>query len=321
MSATGVRTARSILLATGSWNPEPWITAIRAGDPGRPLQVWPDLVDPSQIAYALVWEPPAGLLSRLPSLRAIFSLGAGVDTLVSQPDLPTLPIVRVVNPDLTQRMTEWIVLQVLIHHRRQLTYNRQQAAHVWKELRQPAAREVRVGVMGLGVLGRDAATVLRRLGFDVAGWSRRPADLDGIACFGRDALDRFLKRADILVSLLPLTPETKGILSMALFETLARDGPLGGPILINAGRGGLQVEADIVTAIERGILVGASLDVFESEPLDSASPLWALPNVIITPHAAAASTPKALIPPILDQIRDFEAGKPLQHVVDRSTMY
>lgn len=317
-----INAARSILLATGAWNPEPWTTAIRAGDPGRPLQVWPDLVDPSNIAYALVWEPPAGLLSRLPNLKAIFSLGAGVDTLVAQPYLPDAPIVRVVNPDLTQRMTEWVVLQVLIHHRQQRTYDRQQAARAWKELRQPAARDVRVGIMGLGELGRDAATVLRRLGFNVAGWSRRPADIEDITCFyGRSALDRFLVRTDILVSLLPLTPETKSILALPLFEKLARDGLLGGPILINAGRGGLQVEADIVAAIERGVLVGASLDVFEREPLDPTNPLWALPNVIITPHAAAASAPKALIPSILAQIRDFEAGEPLKNLVDRNAMY
>jgi len=317
-----VNAARSILLATGSWDSKSWVAAIRAGDPDRPLQVWPDIADPSQIAYALVWEPQAGLLSRLPNLRVIFSLGAGVDLLLAQPDLPDIPIVRVVDPDLTQRMTEWVVLQVLIHHRQQRTYDRQQAARVWKELRQPAARDVRVGIMGLGVLGRDAATVLRRLGFNVAGWSRRPADIENITYFyGRSALDRFLERTDILVSLLPLTPETKGILATPLFEKLARDGALGGPVLINAGRGGLQVEADIVSAIKRGVLVGASLDVFEREPLDLGSPLWALPNVIITPHAAAASAPTALIPPILDQIRDFEAGKPLQNVVDPIAMY
>jgi len=193
---------------------------------------------------------------------------------------------------------------------------------VWKELRQPAAHEVRVGIMGLGVLGRDVATVLSRLGFDVAGWSRRQADVEGIACFcGRETLDDFLSRTDILVSLLPLTPETKGILAMSLFENLAHDGVLGGPILINAGRGGLQVEADIVAAIERGVLIGASLDVFDSEPLDPTSPLWALESVVITPHAAAASAPKALVPAILDQIRDFEAGKPLKNLVDRDAMY
>jgi glyoxylate/hydroxypyruvate reductase len=318
----GVDTARSILLAVGSWDPEPWVAAIRAGDPERPLQVWPDLPVPSTVGYALVWEPPQGVLARLSGLKAIFSLCAGVDRLMAQPDLPYLPIVRVVNSDLARRMTEWVVLQVLIHHRRQRTYDRQQAARIWKELRQPAADEVRVGIMGLGVLGRDAAIVLRRIGFDVAGWSRRPANLPDIACFhGPDALDRFLARTDILVSLLPLTPQTRGILGIRLFEKLASDGPLGGPVLVNAGRGGLQVEADIIAAIEQGVLVGASLDVFESEPLDPKSPLWSLPNVVITPHAAAASEPKALIPPILDQIRKFEAGKPLRNLVDRDAMY
>jgi glyoxylate/hydroxypyruvate reductase A len=258
----------------------------------------------------------------LPNLKAIFSLGAGVDTLLSQPDLPDVPIVRVVNPDLTRRMTEWVTLQALIHHRRQQAYDRQQSEHIWRELRQPAAQEVRVGIMGLGVLGRDAASVLRRLGFDVAGWSRRPADLPDIVCFhGLDMLDRFLERTDILVALLPLTPETKGILAMPLFEKLARDGALGGPVLINAGRGGLQIETDIAAAVERGILIGASLDVFEKEPLEPASPLWGLPSVIVTPHAAAASAPKALIPPILAQIREFEAGRPLENVVDRNAMY
>lgn len=316
------QTARSILLSTGSWNSAPWVAAIHAGDPERPLHVWPDLPNPKAIGYAFVWDPPAGVLSRLTNLKAIFSLGAGVDALLSHPDIPDVPIVRVVDPDLTQRMTEWVTLQVLIHHRRQQAYDRQQAAHVWKELRQPAASEVRVGIMGLGVLGRDTAAVLSRLGFAVAGWSRRPADISGVTCYhGSDGLDRFLARTDILVSLLPLTPETKGILAMPLFEKLARDGELGGPVLINAGRGGLQSEADIVAAIEQGLLIGASLDVFEHEPLAPDSPLWSLPEVVVTPHAAAASTPKALIPPILAQIRDFEAGKPLRNLVDRQTMY
>ena len=319
MSATP---ANAILLVTGGWTPGPWVAAIRAGAPERPLQVWPDITDPSAIGYALVWNPPEGLLPGLPNLKAIFSLGAGADAILALPDLPEVPIVRVVNPDLTQRMTEWIVLQVLFHHRQQRAYDRQQAARIWKELRQPAASEVRVGIMGLGALGSEAAVALRRLGFDVGGWSRRREYLPDIACFhGRDELDRFLARTDILVSLLPLTPETRGILAMPLFEKLARDGALGGPVLINAGRGAHQVEADIVDAIERGVLVGASLDVFESEPLDPASPLWDLPNVVVTPHAAAASAPHALIPPILEQIRAFEAGQPLEHVVDRDAMY
>jgi glyoxylate/hydroxypyruvate reductase A len=313
---------KSILLATGSWSPETWAAAIRAGDPGRTFFVWPDVPRPAEVGYALVWKPPAGALSNLPNLEAIFSLGAGVDHLISPAGLPDVPIVRVVSADLTQRMTEWIVLQVLIHHRHQRAYDRQQAARIWKELAQPAAAEVRVGIMGLGVLGGDAAEALCRLGFQVAGWSRRPATLSGVETFhGLGELDRFLARTDILVCLLPLTPETRGILARPAFEKLARDGALGGPVLINAGRGGLQIEADIVAAVERGILIGASLDVFDSEPLDPKSALWTMPNVVITPHAAAASTPEAIVPPILRQIAAHEAGAPFENVVDRVRLY
>ena len=316
------RSRKSILLATASWSPERWAAAIRAGDPARAFFVWPDVPKPSEVGYALVWNPPEGMLSALPNLEAIFSLGAGVDHLISLAGLPDVPIVRVVNPDLTQRMTEWIVLQVLIHHRQQRAYDLQQAARIWNEIAQPAAAEVRVGIMGLGVLGRDAANAVCRLGFQVAGWSRRPAALSGVETFhGPGELDRFLARTDILVCLLPLTPETRGILARPLFEKLARDGVLGGPVLINAGRGGLQVEADIVAAVERGTLIGASLDVFNSEPLDSKSALWTLPNVVITPHVAAASAPEAIIPPILRAIAAYEAGAPLDNVVDRARLY
>ena len=182
----------------------------------------------------------------------------------------------------------------------------------------------RVAVMYLGRLVEQAgaAKVLADLGFRIAGWSRTPKDLPGIACHsGEEGLDGFLARTDILVCLLPLTPATRGILSMALFGKLARNGPLGGPILINAGRGGLQIEADIVAAIERGVIAGASLDVFETEPLDPASPLWGLDNVVITPHVAAFSDPAELVTQILDQIAAFEAGLPLRNLVDRDAGY
>jgi glyoxylate/hydroxypyruvate reductase A len=219
-------------------------------------------------------------------------------------------------------MTEWVTLQVLLHHRHQKIYDRQQVEHRWKELKQPAASTVRVGMMGLGVLGRDAAEVLVRLGFRVAGWSRRPTTVNGVTVFSGEAgLDPFLARTDILVCLLPLTPETRGILALPLFRKLAQDGVLGGPIVINGGRGGLQVEADIVTAIETGILKGATLDVFETEPLPASSPLWDLPNVVITPHAAAASTAEAIAPEIYRQILAYEAGEPLRNLVDRKTSY
>jgi glyoxylate/hydroxypyruvate reductase A len=314
-------TAGAVLLVTGPWPSGPWADAIRRAAPQRPLQVWPSVTDAAAIRYALAWKPQEGILNGFPNLEAIFSLGAGVDHIILQERLPDVPIVRVVSADLTQRMTEWVTLQVLMHHRRQRIYDARQAERTWQELPQPAAEAVRVGVMGLGVLGRDAAEVLKRLGFRVAGWSRRPATLDGIETFhGADGLTAFLRRTDILVCLLPLTPETKGILSMALFRQLPHDGALG-PVVINGGRGGLQVEDDIVAAIRDGVLAGASIDVFATEPLDTASDLWMLPNVVITPHVAAASTPDAIAPEIMAEIESYERGSPLRNVVDRATYY
>jgi glyoxylate/hydroxypyruvate reductase A len=314
--------ATGILIASSGWNQEEWAAPIRAAEPHRTVALWPDLGDAATIGYALVWRPSTELFRQLPNLRVVFSLGAGVDHLVFRDDLPDVPIVRVVHPDLTQRMTEWVTLQVLMHHRRQRTYDAQQRAREWRELKQPAAGEVRVGIMGMGVLGRDAAAVLARLGFDVAGWSRRPSSVAGVRSFhGRDQLGAFLARTDILVSLLPLTPETRGILDMKLFRQLAADGALGGPVLINAGRGGSQVEADVVAALDTGVLAGASLDVFETEPLPTSSPLWGRENVILTPHCAASSEGAELAPAILEQIRAYEAGAPLKNVIDRAALY
>jgi glyoxylate/hydroxypyruvate reductase A len=314
--------ARGILVASGPWDPQPWAETARALDPDRPVFIWPDLPDPSPIRYVMAWHPPEAALAALPNLEVIFSLGAGVEHILSRSNLPDVPIARIVSDDLTDRMVEWVTLQVLMHHRQQRRYDRLQRAHRWHELRQPAASEVRVGVMGTGTIGAKAAEMLARLGFQVAGWSRTRKDQPGIESFhGASGLDSFLARTDILVVLLPLTPETRGLLAMPLFRKLAREGALGGPALVNAGRGGLQVEADIVAAIRDGVLIGASLDVFETEPLDPASPLWDLDDVVVTPHCAGWSDPAELTRQIMDQIAAFEAGRPLRNVVDRAAQY
>jgi len=180
---------------------------------------------------------------------------------------------------------------------------------------------VRVGMLGFGVLGQDAARKLQALGFDVAGWSRSGRPVEGFRVYGGGELDAFLARTDILVSLLPLTPDTHGILDRRLFAKLARHGRLGGPVLINAGRGGLQVEADILACLDDGTLKAAVLDVFETEPLPEDSPLWGHPAVTLTPHNAAVSEPEATARYIAEQIRRFERGEPLENVVDPSRGY
>jgi glyoxylate/hydroxypyruvate reductase A len=179
-----------------------------------------------------------------------------------------------------------------------------------------------VGILGLGELGQDAAEVLARIGFQVAGWSRTRKTMPGIRSYaGAAELDAFLARTDILVALIPLTADTQGILNRSLFLKLARDGVLGAPVLINAGRGGLQVEADILSSLDDGTLAAATLDVFHEEPLPASSPFWRHPKVTVTPHNAADSDPEAISDDIAAQILDYEAGKPLRNVVDRGKGY
>jgi glyoxylate/hydroxypyruvate reductase A len=174
----------------------------------------------------------------------------------------------------------------------------------------------------MGVIGGEAAQVLARLGFKVAGWSRTPKAIAGIESFHGDAgLDAFLARTEILVCLLPLTPQTDGLLNLALLRKLKRDGAAGGAFLVNAARGQVQVDADILAALEEGSLAAATLDVFPQEPLPVESPLWAHPKVTVTPHVAGDISPAAFCDQLFEQVDRFERGEPLQNAVDRERGY
>lgn len=306
-----------------NWAPEPWLHRFQERLPGRRVVIAADQdASVEGFRYAAVWKPKPGFLVRCNGLEVIFNLGAGVDALLQDRTLPNVPLVRTVSQDLKKRMTEYIVLHCLMHHRRQRALDDAQARCSWEARDQPPASAVRVGILGLGELGQDAAEVLDRIGFQVAGWSRTRKDLPGIRSYaGQDEFDAFLARTDILAALVPLTPETRGILNRDLFEKLARDGALGAPVLINAGRGGLQVEEDIVSCLDDGTLGAATLDVFHQEPLPASSPLWRHPKITLTPHNAADSDPEAISDYVADQILDYEAGKPLRNVVDRNKGY
>jgi glyoxylate/hydroxypyruvate reductase len=254
----------AVLLAVSGWDPTEWEQRLQACLPGHEVRVWPDRVgDPADVSYACAWKPPSGLLTRFPNLAAIFSLGAGVDHLMNDPELPKVPVVRMVDPDLTGRMSEYVALHVLIHHRRVTTYARQQRERRWHDHPQPMANEVAVGIMGFGVLGRASADILTQIGFQVTAFCRSPKPASAVEVFhGREGLDKFLGRTEILVCLLPQTTATRGILDLTLFRRLKHGGALGGAYLINAGRGPLQIESDILAALDEGSLAGASLDVF-----------------------------------------------------------
>jgi glyoxylate/hydroxypyruvate reductase len=281
--------------------------------PELEVRVWPEVGNPADIDYALVWRPEPGLLASLPNLKLILSLGAGVDHILCDPRLPRhLPIVRLVDPYMTDAMSEYVVLQVLRLHRQDLDYCAQQKAGIWRELAQKNAAERRVGILGSGELGQDAGRKLGGLGFDVALWSRSERMVEGLACYaGAAALPTLLARSEILVCLLPLTAETEAILNVRNFALLPK-----GAALINAARGPHLVEEDLIRALDSGQLSAAVLDVFRDEPLRAGHPFWRHPRVVVTPHIAAATNPRTAAPIILDNIRRFEEGRPLLNRVD-----
>jgi glyoxylate/hydroxypyruvate reductase A len=308
-----------ILLSVTGFNPRRWMELLSVD---REVVLEPDGPGDPSIIYAVVWKQRPNVLASLPNLRAIFSIGAGVDHIFTDPGVPDVPIVRVVAENLTQYMTEYVTWRVLDHHRQGMLYRAQQRKKVWHEPPQRPANDISVGIMGLGQLGRAAAAALLALGFRVNGWGRTDRPMAGVTTFSGDGgLIPFLNATDILVVLLPLTPATQGIVNYGLLRELRRRNGLGGAVLINAGRGRLQRDADILRAIEDGTLKEASLDVFEVEPLPRTSPLWSHPRVFVTPHAAATSDPAHLTAPMLAQMDAYERGEPLQNVVDREAGY
>ena len=314
----------AFLFILPTWPIDVWTAAMRKMAPALDVRSWPDAVgDIADIEYAAAWLPPPNVVNSLPNLKAIFSLGAGVDAILRDPTLPPdVPIVRVNDPDLTGRMTEYVVLHVLMHHRQQRRLDANQHNKLWDSFPTHAAAKLSVGIMGLGVMGQDSAVKLRDLGFQVAGWSRTRKDIAGIACFaGASEFDDFLARTDILVSLLPATPDTGGIINRATIVKLSRKGPFGAPIVINAGRGRQQVEADILACLEAGELHAATLDVFNIEPLPVDSPLWTHPRVTLTPHCAADSDPRVICAYVARQIERQRGGLPLENLVDRRRGY
>ncbi|MDB5561072.1 MAG: glyoxylate/hydroxypyruvate reductase [Hyphomicrobiales bacterium] len=277
-----------------------------------------DAFNAAEIDYIFVWKPKPDAFDGLVNLKAVLSLGAGVDALLRHPNLPkAVPIVRFVDADLSQRMSDYVVAQVTMHHRLFTRFQADQKARRWNQLYPPAATETTIGIMGMGVLGQDAARRLAPLGFALRSWSRSPKQVDGVDGFaGEGAFDTFLAGTDILVCLLPLTPETQGILNYETFSKLRRGRLDGGPVIVNAARGGHQNERDIMRALTDGTLGAASLDVFEVEPLPQASPLWEIENCYITPHVAAISDPDSGVRYFSKILLDHEAGKPLINVVD-----
>jgi glyoxylate/hydroxypyruvate reductase A len=314
----------ALLYLLNNWDADLWAQTMRRQAPDLDIRVWPKETGRIEdIRYAVAWLPPADVLKSLPNLKVIFSLGAGVDAILKDPTLPEgVPIARVNDPDLTMRMSEYVVMQVLMHHRQQRRLDENQRKRIWDSFPTHAASALTVGIMGLGVMGGDAARKVAGMGFKVVGWSRTRKIIPQVECFaGAAEFDSFLQRTNILVCLLPHTPETTGLINRDVIRKLSRKGPLGGPILINAGRGKQQVEKDILAALDSGELQAATLDVFQTEPLPQDSPFWNHPKVTVTPHVAADSNPDTITAYVLGQIRRHQKGLPVENIVDRKRGY
>ena len=309
----------AVLLSTKPAAMELWRDALLALDPALEIRMFPDAGDPAEIEAAVVWTAhDMAELRRYPNLKLIVSMGAGVDHLLRPPGPPPgIPVARLVDTMLTSQMGEWVLLNVLRFHRQDLEYRQLQRERTWLELPAPVTAERRIGILGLGELGAYAAGLLRGLGFPVMGWTRRPRAVEGLQTFhGEAGLAAMAARSDILICLLPLTPQTRGIVGAELLGRLPR-----GAFLINGASGGHVVDADLLAALDSGQVAAAALDVFQPEPLPPEHPFWAHPRVVMTPHAASITIPSSAAPQVVDNLRRARAGQPLLNLVDFAAGY
>lgn len=308
--------ARELLFAAPGVDPDPWLAEIRMRWPELTIRIWPDVPDLSAIEVALAWGMQPQFWSRLPNLKAILSLGAGVDQLLAEPTLaPNVHVVRLVDDTMAKAMSRYVVHAVLHHTLDMDRHARQQEQASWRW--SPPAAEARVCVLGLGKLGSEAAKALAALGFQVHGWSVSVKRLAGVRSFtGADALLDAVRGCNALVCLLPLTSQTQGILRGELFEAMAQGGAV-----INVGRGEHLVEDDLIAALDSKKLSGATLDVFCEEPLPPHSVLWSRKDVRITPHVAAVAAPASAAKTLADSVATVLRDERPQHSALRAQGY
>ena len=298
-----------------------WWPALRAALPGETLlRDGSDLTGPelAEVEIALVANPPQGLLARLPRLRLIQSLWAGVDRLLADASLPRdVPLARMVDPVMSEAIAETALWAVLSLHRDHFDYAAQQRRREWRQRPQRRADEVAVAVLGLGEMGRAAARRLAGNGYRVTGWCTRPVELSGITTrSGATALAPVLGQADVVVNLLPLTPATQGLFGRSTYAQMRR-----GASLVNLARGGHVIEPDLLLALATGQLRHAVLDVFGSEPLAPDHGFWTHPQVSVLPHIAALTDPRSAAQVVARNVNAFRSGAPLAHLVDRARGY
>jgi glyoxylate/hydroxypyruvate reductase len=294
-----------------------WAGLFAERAPHLPFRVWPDIGRAEDVRYLVTWQPPERIAEAFPNLEIVFSVGAGVDQFDLSLLPPSLPLVRMIEPGIAESMAEYVSLAVLALHRDLVSFIDQQRRRVWSEIQVRAAAGRRVGIMGLGQLGQAALDKLKVFGFPLSGWNRSPRTIDGVTTYaGAAELDAFLAGVDILVCLLPLTDETRGILNARLFAALP-----AGAALVNTGRGGHLVEADLLAALDSGRLSAAVLDVVDQEPPPEDHRFWSHPKILLTPHVASMTRPETAVDFVLTTIGRHRAGEPLAGLVDRQRGY
>ena len=307
-----------VVIVTDFANPEPWINALKKADPEVEVIMHDDLQDRSQVEFALAWNHPPGIFMTFPNLKTISSMGAGVDHLLKDQNIPAqVNIVRIIDPLLSQDMYEFALAVIMNRMKNLGLFRENQQQKIWKKKRYQRIADARVGVMGTGIIGNHVAENLAKVGFSVSGWSR--SEGQPTPCkkyFGQNQLEAFLNNTDILISLLPLTPETRGILNKNTLGMLP-----AGAWVVNLGRGPLLVDEDLINLLDSGHLAGANLDVFHREPLPEDHPFWLHPKVNITPHIASLTDPESVAPQIIENYRRTLQNQPLLNPVDRKKGY
>jgi glyoxylate/hydroxypyruvate reductase A len=300
-------------------NAEAWRDTFAAQLPDLEIRIWPEAGDPSEIEYLAFMRPDFDVLPDFPNLRAMFSRSAGVEAFIHHPRLPKAPLGKIEPDGGDPMMTEYVVMHVLRFHREMPRYEAAQKNREWLRTRIVRPEERRIGFLGLGLMAKAPAVVLKSLGFPVAAWVRssRPSGEDGIEIFaGADRLAPFLARTDIAVCLLPLTRETEGILCARNFALMPR-----GAMVINIGRGKHVVEHDLLAALDSGQLSYAALDALWPEPLPHDNPLWTHPKVTVMPHVARRPTVRQLVSEIAANLQSLAAGAGLLQEIDREREY
>lgn len=297
---------------------KPWIETLKKEAPDIEVMAYDEVKDKNKVLFALAWNHPRGIFKDYPNLKCISSMGAGVDHIMTDPDIPEqVEVVRIVDPLLSQDLAEFALAHIMNHLRGLTHYKLLQQDATWKKRKYLRIPEVNVGIMGTGMIGNHVAEFLRSCGFSVAGWGKNPGKTGDYPRYhGNEQLDDFLRKSQILICLLPLTPDTRGILNKENLEKLPH-----GAYVINLGRGGHVADNDLIETLDSGHLSGASLDVFEQEPLPSDHPFWKHPRIQITPHIASLTTPESVAPQIIENYRRAVSGQPLLNRVNKEKGY